>query len=74
MSFTPCAHGSSAAAFCLAGNIAAPNTEIRPIGDCAALRDELLNETLFTWLAQARAAIALRRADYNTARPHSQIT
>mgnify|MGYP001142480108 CR=1 FL=1 len=37
------------------------------------LRDELLNETLFTSLAQARVAIALRRVDYNTARPHSQI-
>ena len=36
-------------------------------------RDELLNETLFTSLAQARVAIALWRADYNTARPHSQI-
>ena len=37
------------------------------------LRDELLNETLFTSLAQARVATALWRADYNTARPHSQI-
>jgi putative transposase len=37
------------------------------------LRDELLNETLFTSLAQARVSIALWRADYNTARPHSQI-
>jgi putative transposase len=37
------------------------------------LRDELLNETLFTSLAQARVAVALWRADYNTARPHSQI-
>lgn len=37
------------------------------------LRDELLNETLFVSLAQARVAIALWRADYNTARPHSQI-
>lgn len=32
------------------------------------LRDELLNE-----LAQARVSVALWRADYNTARPHSQI-
>ena len=38
------------------------------------LRDELLNETLFTSLAQARVATALWRADYNTARPHSQIS
>lgn len=37
------------------------------------LRDELLNETLFTSLAQARVAVALWRADCNTARPHSQI-
>lgn len=37
------------------------------------LRDELRNETLFTSLAQAREATALWRADYNTARPHSQI-
>lgn len=37
------------------------------------LRDELLNETLFTSLAQARVSIALWRSDYNTARPHSQI-
>ncbi|WP_419696009.1 integrase core domain-containing protein [Mesorhizobium muleiense] len=31
------------------------------------------DETLFTSLAQARVAIALGRADYNTARPHSQL-
>ena len=37
------------------------------------LRDELLNETLFTSLAQARVALTLWRADYNCARPHSQI-
>lgn len=37
------------------------------------LRDELLNETLFSSLAQAKAALASWRADYNTARPHSQI-
>src|SRR6186713_2614400 len=37
------------------------------------LRDELLNETLFTSLAQARAALTLWCADYNSARPHSQI-
>jgi len=37
------------------------------------LRDEMLNETLFTSLAQARVATALWRTDYNTARPHSQI-
>ena len=37
------------------------------------LRDELLNETLFTSLAQARVALGNWRADYNGARPHSQI-
>jgi hypothetical protein len=37
------------------------------------LRDELLNETLFTSLAQARVALTPWRADYNCARPHSQI-
>ncbi|WP_139020542.1 integrase core domain-containing protein, partial [Bradyrhizobium sp. ORS 285] len=33
------------------------------------LRDELLNETLFTSLAQARVALRCWRADYNDARP-----
>jgi putative transposase len=37
------------------------------------LRDELLNETLFTSLAQARVALRCWRADYNNARPHSQL-
>lgn len=37
------------------------------------LRDELLNETLFSSLAQAKAALANWRTDYNTSRPHSQI-
>jgi putative transposase len=37
------------------------------------LRDELLNETLFTSLAQARLALGCWRADYNGARPHSQL-
>ena len=37
------------------------------------LRDELLNETLFTTLAQARAALAAWRLDYNTIRPHSGL-
>src|SRR3954451_248224 len=38
-----------------------------------AARDELLNETLFTSLAQARVALRCWRADYNDARPHSQL-
>ena len=37
------------------------------------LRDEFLNETLFTSLAQARAALEEWRRDYNTVRPHSSI-
>lgn len=37
------------------------------------LRDELLNETLFTSLAHARAALAEWRLDYNTIRPHSRL-
>ncbi|WP_315783430.1 IS3 family transposase [Bradyrhizobium sp. SZCCHNPS1003] len=37
------------------------------------LRDELLNETLFTSLAQARVALRCWQADYNDARPHSQL-
>ena len=37
------------------------------------LRDELLNETLFSSLVQAKAALANWRTDYNTSRPHSQI-
>jgi len=37
------------------------------------MRDELLNETLFTSLAQARVALGSWRADYNDARPHSRL-
>ena len=37
------------------------------------LRDELLNETLFTSLAQARVALRCWRTDYNDARPHSRL-
>lgn len=37
------------------------------------LRDELLNETLFTSLAQARAELANWQLDYNTVRPHSRL-
>lgn len=37
------------------------------------LRDEFLNETLFTSLAQARATLEEWRRDYNTVRPHSRI-
>ena len=37
------------------------------------LRDELLNETLFTSLAHARAALATWKDDYNTVRPHSGV-
>lgn len=37
------------------------------------LRDELLNETLFSSLAQARAELAIWRTDYNGSRPHSKL-
>jgi putative transposase len=37
------------------------------------LRDELLNETLFTSLSHARMALAAWKADYNTTRPHSAL-
>lgn len=37
------------------------------------MRDELLNETVFTSMAQARAVIATWVGDYNTARPHSAL-
>lgn len=37
------------------------------------LREEFLNETLFTSLTQARAALEEWRRDYNTVRPHSRI-
>ena len=38
-----------------------------------SLRDECLNETLFTTLAQVRALLDRWRADYNDARPHSRL-
>ena len=37
------------------------------------MRDELLNESLFTNLDQARQLIGAWVADYNTARPHSSL-
>jgi putative transposase len=37
------------------------------------LRDELLNEVLFTSLAHARAVLAEWMTDYNTQRPHSKL-
>jgi putative transposase len=37
------------------------------------LRDELLNEILFTSLAHARVELAAWLTDYNTQRPHSQL-
>jgi putative transposase len=37
------------------------------------LRDEFLNETLFTSLMQARLALEEWRRDYNNVRPHSPI-
>jgi putative transposase len=37
------------------------------------LRDELLNETLFSSLTNARLALAEWKSDYNTLRPHSRL-
>ena len=37
------------------------------------MRDELLNETLFTSLARAREKIAAWANDCNTGRPHSSL-
>ncbi|WP_395828785.1 transposase, partial [Elstera sp.] len=37
------------------------------------LRDECLNETLFTSLAHARRLLAEWQKDYNTVRPHSKL-
>jgi putative transposase len=37
------------------------------------LRDELLNETLFSSLAHAREILSLWKDDYNTVRPHSGL-
>jgi putative transposase len=39
----------------------------------ARLRDELLNETLFTSLTQVRAMLATWKDDYSNARPHSAL-
>ncbi|MFD2780324.1 IS3 family transposase [Novosphingobium pokkalii] len=39
----------------------------------ARLRDECLNETIFTSLAQARSVLAVWRHDYNHHRPHSSL-
>lgn len=37
------------------------------------MRDELLNETLFFTIVQARSTLARRVDDYNTERPHSSL-
>lgn len=37
------------------------------------LRDELLNETLFASLGQARSVLADWRQEYNRTRPHSAL-
>lgn len=37
------------------------------------MRDEILNETLFRYLARVRDLIAAWVTDYNTARPHSAL-
>lgn len=40
----------------------------------ARLRDECLNETLFSTLGEARAVLARWRRDYNQVRPHSALS
>ena len=42
-------------------------------GKQRGLRDELLNETLFRSLPDARLALEAWRRDYNTDRPHSRL-
>jgi putative transposase len=37
------------------------------------LRDEFLNETLFSTLTQAQAALSLWRGEYNGCRPHLKL-
>jgi putative transposase len=37
------------------------------------LRDELLNETIFTSLTHVRTALAIWKDDYNSIRPHSAL-
>jgi putative transposase len=41
--------------------------------DASGLRDEFLNENLFTSLAQARVMLTQWRRDYNGRRPHSRL-
>jgi putative transposase len=38
-----------------------------------SFRDELLNETLFSSLTEAREKITARKGDYNRQRPHSSL-
>jgi putative transposase len=38
-----------------------------------SFRDECLNETLFSSLAQARAEVKAWKNDYNAERPHSSL-
>ena len=38
-----------------------------------SFRDELLNETLFSTLAEARTKITVWKEDYNRNRPHSSL-
>ena len=39
-----------------------------------SFRDEWLNETLFSTLADARYHISFRKEDYNVNRPHSSLS
>ncbi len=41
--------------------------------DTRVFRDELMNETLFSSLAEAREKITVLKEDYNRYRPHSSL-
>ena len=50
-----------------------PWTSAAGTGSAMRLRDECLNETLFTSLSHARAVLAPWRDDHNAVRPHPQL-
>ena len=55
------------------GGSAAPGCQPKIPQADGRLRDECLNETLFTSLAHARSILAAWKHDYNTVRPHSKL-
>ncbi len=56
---------------CIAPGIPQQNACVESVN--GRLREELLNETQFTSLAQARRVLAAWRDDYNRVRPHSSL-